>query len=72
MPCTKLAACPFFNDRMPMEKGLGALYKKNYCDGEYGKCARYQVSEAMGKEKVPSNLYPNQAERVGDILAGKP
>lgn len=67
--CKNLIGCSFFNDRMPIDKGIGALYKKSYCLGEYSKCARYLVSEAVGKTKVPATLYPNMIEKVEEVIA---
>ena len=58
--CECIVGCPFFNDKMPMESGLGALYKKNYCQGDNLKCARYSVFKKLGKGKSPIDLYPNQ------------
>ena len=34
MNCENLKGCPFYNDRMSMEKGLGLLYKKRFCEGD--------------------------------------
>lgn len=57
--CKLLGGCIFFNDKMPMETGLGALFKKSYCQGDFQKCARFRVAEALGRERVPTDLYPN-------------
>ena len=46
--CEKLSKCPFYNDKMDINKGLGALYKKNYCEGDKTKCARYIVATNLG------------------------
>ena len=67
--CELLKGCLFFNDKMPEETGLGALYKKNYCQGDNSKCARFVVAKALGREKVPTNLYPNMLERANEIIA---
>jgi hypothetical protein len=67
--CDCLAACPFFNDRMPIESGLGSIYKKNYCLGDFAKCARHLVVAALGKGTAPADLFPNQQERVANIIA---
>jgi hypothetical protein len=66
--CEFLQACPFFNDRMPIEAGIGALYKQRYCKNNKDACARYMVRKALGKEKVPADLYPNMLERAGEII----
>lgn len=66
--CEYLAGCPFFNDKMPIDTGMGALYKTNYCKGGFEKCARYMVVQALGKGKAPADLYPSQQTRVAEII----
>jgi hypothetical protein len=66
--CKLLAGCIFFNDKMPMDSGLGALFKKSYCQGDFMKCARFRVAEALGRERVPGNLYPNMFEEAEKLI----
>jgi hypothetical protein len=66
--CAKLKGCPFFNDRMQGMDGMASLYKKRFCTGDFSQCARWQVSQTGAT--VPSDLFPNQIERVADL--GKP
>jgi len=68
--CESLKGCIFFNDKMPIDKGVGLLFKKNYCQGDNSKCARYMVAKKLGKEKVPQNLYPNMVEKAKELLLG--
>lgn len=68
MNCEKLEQCPFYNDKMPIESGLGRLYKKNYCEGDKTKCARYIVVTTLGKEYVPENLFPNMIDKARSII----
>ncbi len=60
--CECLSGCPFFNDRMTMESGLGKIYKRNFCQGDSSQCARFMVMKKFGRPAVPPNLYPNQAD----------
>lgn len=69
MPCEKLSTCPFYNEKMPDNKGLGAVYRKTYCDASNAKCARYMVAIALGGQAVPLDLYPNMASRAEQIIA---
>ncbi len=69
--CECLAGCPFFNDKMKPEAGVGAIFKRNYCLGDNSKCARYMVFKQLGKQAVPSDLYPNMHDRALKILEGK-
>lgn len=66
--CELLEGCLFFRDKMPMEYGLGALYKKKYCLDDNTNCARYMVAKALGREKVPVDLYPNMPDRAKELI----
>lgn len=66
--CEFLKGRPFFND-MSVESGLGAMYKKKSCQSDNTKCARYMVVQALGREKVPINLYPNMVDRANQIIS---
>jgi methyl-accepting chemotaxis protein len=67
--CARLAKCPFFNDRMAGMPAMAEMYKRQYCRGVFGDCARFIVADAWGPEKVPSDLFPNQADRARSLLA---
>ena len=67
--CEKFEKCPFYQGKMDCEKGIGALYRKNYCEGDKTKCARYIVSTQCGPEFVNNNLYPNMDKKAQEILA---
>ena len=32
MRCENLAGCPFYNNKMSTDSGLGKLYKEKYCE----------------------------------------
>ncbi len=68
MECPKLEKCPFFNETLKNMPSTANILKKQYCKSDYTKCARYMVSEALGKEKVPLDLYPNDKERAKKII----
>ena len=67
--CEKLEKCPFYNDKMKMDSGLGAMYKKKYCEGDKSICARYIVATQLGAEYVTTNLYPNMNDVANKLLA---
>ncbi len=67
--CQCLEKCPFFNDKM--KESLPAmieLWKKKYCLGDSSECARFIVFQALGREKVPLDLYPHQLDRAQQLL----
>ena len=65
--CEKLEKCPFYNDKMKMDSGVGAMYKKKYCEGDKTICARYIVATQLGAEYV-GNLYPNMNDAANKLL----
>ena len=65
--CEKFEKCPFYNDKMPCDTGLGAMYKQKYCEGDKNKCARYIVSTTCGPQFVDNNLYPNMQDKAIEI-----
>jgi len=42
--------------------------KDAYCKNEYTEYARFMVCEALGKENVPIDLYPNNKNRARQII----
>ena len=68
--CEFLDTCPFFNDMMPDRPATAKVFKKQYCKGNNAECARYIVLKAVGRDKVPADLYPNQSERIKEIISG--
>ena len=66
--CECLEGCPFFQDKMPIDSAMGKIYKAKYCLGEFNECARHKVKAALGKDKVPTNLYPNMFDRAEKII----
>ena len=66
--CEFLDACAFFNDRLATMPSTAELFKKNFCLGEYEKCARYLVASKLGRENVPPDLFPNQLQRAQGLI----
>ena len=55
MSCSHTADCPLFA-QFAMEPSL-AVWKQHFCDSEFTKCVRYQLS--LKGEAVPLTLMPN-------------
>lgn len=68
MECELLKGCIFFNDKMKDMPSTSLLYKVQYCRSDKSACARYQVYQARGREKVPADLFPNESDRVQAII----
>ncbi len=66
--CEKLANCPFYQGKMSMETGLGAMYRQKYCEGDKTACARYKIATTLGPEFVTNNIYPNMDDLAKKII----
>jgi hypothetical protein len=64
--CEKLVMCPFFSGKMKAMPNTATLLKETSCLGDKTRCARYRVS--MAGIPVPPDLFPNDSERVQQIL----
>lgn len=67
--CECLSKCPFFNDKMEGTPAMAKMIKEKYCLGDNNDCARYMVFRTLGREKVPSDLYPVQNDRAKQIIS---
>ena len=70
--CAVVHQCIFFNEVMRNMPGTGALFKHDYCRGDFASCARYRVSRALGRPMVPRDLFPNQRDRANAIIERPP
>lgn len=68
--CEVLTTCLFFNEKMADMPGTVSGLKKQYCQGDNSACARYMVLKALGKSKVPDDLFPHQKDRAKKLIAG--
>lgn len=66
--CPSLKNCPFYNDKMKGKPILAEIYKKKYCKSNNSNCARWQVANAVGKQFVPLDLFPNQTDKINQII----
>ena len=66
--CNKLRECPFFNDKMANMPATSVLFKAKYCNSGFNECARFVMSNIVDISEVPPDLFPNQHERVNQLL----
>jgi len=67
--CECLGGCLFFNDKMANKPATTESFKRQYCHGDNANCARHMVLLSLGKERVPSNMFPNQTDRAAKLIA---
>jgi hypothetical protein len=66
--CELIKGCIFFNDKMAEMPSTAEIFKTIYCKGEFNNCARMIVVKSLGREKVPLDLFPNQAAKALEIV----
>ena len=69
MKCEYADNCSFFNDRMDYMPSTAGVYKKMYCMGVCHNCARHIVAKALGPERIPLTLYPNNRDSALALLS---
>lgn len=70
--CELVERCLFFQGKMSGAPATLEMFKAKYCSGAFESCARFQVYKAIGIEKVPVTLYPNQQEKAAVIIEYAP
>ncbi len=67
--CPHCSSCrTFFNYTAQFYKELGTAFKKFYCDRSYKKCARFFLTEKLGSETIPLDVFPNQEMRAHSLV----
>jgi hypothetical protein len=66
--CTELKNCPFFNNELKNQPALADLLKFQYCKTNPDSCARLQARDKIGPRKVPTDLAPNQHDRLKKLM----
>jgi len=66
--CERLEKCPFYQDKMIIETGLGTILKKKYCESNKNECARYMVLQTIGAEYVDNTLFPHMKDRAYELI----
>jgi hypothetical protein len=69
--CEFFSTCTFLRDHMTAMPKVAESLKVSLCQGHYDSCARYLVTLALGKDKVPDDLFPTQITRVEKIIQAK-
>ena len=69
--CEVMNECTFYNGKMKLYSGIGKLYKTRYCLENNSSCAVYRIYKKLGKQSIPSDLYPNMTDKADAILAGE-
>lgn len=68
MECELLGSCSFY-EKMSGFEGAHKHLRSKYCKRNAEDCARYIVYKALGKEKIPEDLFPVEKERAFAIIS---
>jgi hypothetical protein len=66
--CVCLPKCIFFNDKMADMPVTAERTKNHFCLENSAECARFMVFSALGRELVPSDLFPQNVERAKVLI----
>lgn len=67
--CDLLEQCMFYKCQITDLATTTRTLKMRYCKGGGNSaCARYIVCKKIGVEKIPENLFPDQLNRLEEIL----
>ncbi len=66
--CERFGKCPFYQDKMVIETGVGSSLKKKYCESNTHMCARYMVLCQLGPEYVDNTLFPYMLDRAHELI----
>lgn len=69
--CELTGTCIFFNDKMADMPSTAEIFKTLYCKNDFENCARMMVVKALGREHVPTDLFPNQSAKACDLIKKK-
>lgn len=70
--CELQQECMFLNEHIGHMPSTVQMVKQRYCNGNSNACARYMVSSALGKERVPGDMVPDQLDRARELILMAP
>ncbi len=68
--CECVSRCMLFEEKMSSMPATVEMFRNRYCRADFLTCARYSVYKALGMERVPADLFPNQEDRARKIVSG--
>lgn len=67
--CEFIEECPFFQDKLVEKPVEVEELKEKYCRNNNLNCALYMIAQAVGKEKIPPHLSPDEKTIAYQIIA---
>jgi hypothetical protein len=73
--CEFLESCPFYLGTINAEQVDTTVdtdtLKDEYCRKSPLRCARHMIAVALGEDKIPEKLYPDEKMTAYELIAGK-
>jgi hypothetical protein len=66
--CARSKTCRFFKEKMATMPTTAKLLTSKFCYGNPDDCARNVVFNAVGRDKVPLDLFPNDLDTAAKII----
>ncbi len=67
--CPCLSSCLFFNNKMANMPLAAEKMKARFCQSDNSECARYLVFAKLGRDKVPSDLFPRDVDLANKLIS---
>ncbi|MDF1568823.1 MAG: hypothetical protein RQ801_00825 [Spirochaetaceae bacterium] len=67
--CEFIENCLFFLENLAEKPVQIEELKTKYCENNNLNCARYMIAQAVGKEVMPPDLYPNEKTVAYKVIA---
>ncbi len=67
-PCEYCSRCVVCTGGVGFDTRSARRYREHYCSGAWRSCARWAVARAIGIDKVPDDLLPNDHDRADTYI----
>jgi hypothetical protein len=67
--CERTGQCAFYREELATMPMIAGIYKDYYCRGDNSECAIRMLATAIGEQKLPPDLFPNQTVRARKLIA---
>lgn len=66
--CEFKRECVVFSEVLDRMPHTAMRYREHYCSASPHECARFRLARALGSDRVPASLLPNQDSVAQNIL----
>ena len=66
--CECFEKCDLFNTGVAKLPSTSKSFQDKFCNMDHDACARFIVFKRLGKESVPSDLFPNERGRAMELI----